>query len=147
MLKLISFCSRTFSVTFYLHKDWRCPVNVSSCSRTFLVPFYMDKDRRCPVNDVLCSIVLRNTNSIAIFRYNATLFPSTHTLAFLSISLCLRWPPHHAQPISCLDDPTKTTTFILTFYSSDDSWKVLAQSLTKVCFNWLIFLNTKFQHQ
>jgi len=29
--------------------------------------------------------------------------------------LCLRWPSHRAQPISCLDDPIKTTTlhFIL----------------------------------
>jgi len=28
---------------------------------------------------------------------------------------------HRAQLISCLDDLIKTTTFILTFYSNDDS--------------------------
>jgi len=27
--------------------------------------------------------------------------------AFLSISLCLKWPSHRAQPISCLNDPIK----------------------------------------
>jgi len=40
---------------------------------------------------------------------------------YLLISLCLRWPSHRTQPISCLDDPIKTTTFILTFYSGNDS--------------------------
>jgi len=47
----------------------------------------------------------------------------------LSISLCLRWPSHCAQPISCLEDPIKTTTFILALYSSNDSWKVLDENV------------------
>jgi len=35
---------------------------------------------------------------------------------------------HRAQPISCLDDPIKTTTFILAFFS-DDFWKVLDENV------------------
>jgi len=50
--------------------------------------------------------------------------------AFLSISLrFVDRQAHRAQPISCLDDPIKTTTFILAFYSSDDSLKVLEENV------------------
>jgi len=56
-------------------------------------------------------------------------FHQYNSLASLSIFLCLRWPSHRAQPISCLDDPIKTTTFILAFYSRDDSWKVLDENV------------------
>jgi len=70
-----------------------------------------------------------NANSIAIFRYYATLF-SVMKISRLSIDFfAFRWPSHRAQPISCLDDPIKTTTYILAFYSRDNSWKVLDENV------------------
>jgi len=72
-------------------------------------------------NFPLLSISQHNANSIAIFQYSATLFPSKqlsrHSIDFFEPSLAVT----DAQPISCLDDSIKTTTFILAFYSSDDS--------------------------
>jgi len=67
-------------------------------------------------NFPIVSVSQHNANSIVIFRH----IISINTPAFLSISL--RFDDCQAsQPISCLDDFIQTTTFILAFYSSDDS--------------------------
>jgi len=62
-----------------------------------------------------------NANFIAVFRYNATLSTSFNTMRTLPPVIDFFVMSHCTQPISCLDDPIKTTTFILTFYSSNDS--------------------------
>jgi len=67
-----------------------------------------------------------------IDRMAGETFHQYNSPAIISISLCLRWPSHRAQPISYLDDRIKTMTFILAFYSSDDSWKVLDGYLSYV---------------
>jgi len=62
-------------------------------------------------NFPLVSVSQHNAKSIAIFRYNATLFRS--------IQLSRHFiETHRAQSIGCFDDPQKTTHL---FYSSDDS--------------------------
>jgi len=64
----------------------------------------------------LVSVFQHNANCIAVFRHN---FHQYNSPAFLSISLrFVDRQSFRAQPISYLDDPMKTTTFILAFYSS-----------------------------
>jgi len=87
-------------------------------------------------NFPLVSVSQHNANSIAISRHNINFYQYNFP-AILSNSLrFVDRQSYRAQPISCLDDPIKHTTFILAFYSSDDSWKVLDENV------W-IFLKSK----
>jgi len=80
-------------------------------------------------NFPLVSVSQNNVNSIAVFQYNVTLFPSIQ-LSRHSIDFFVSQMTVTSRSINQLPRwPYKTTTFILTFYSSNNSWKVLDENV------------------